>query len=230
MAIMTPRGLKIRLDVRTAFALIARLWRRDARTDAFCVLKTCEALEDVPAVLACVGALASAYNIEWPAWSIVVAMAAGRCVGVILTRTTAFELLRLSGIISLARIWSWVAGYGLLLLGSLVAVWSMRGYEGIGWWLVGSVVGFLAQMGLEFMIAFHAGSTMSEINFLGAYRLHARRLGVQTDPKVTLAEIESAAWRDCLIDYAVKWPEAVARFPDKAELVGALDPHRALAR
>lgn len=47
---MTPRGLKIRIEIPIGFTLIARLWKCDLNIDAFRVLKTVERLEHNPSV------------------------------------------------------------------------------------------------------------------------------------------------------------------------------------
>lgn len=57
MPVWTPRGLKIRFEPQYAFSLLARIWTRDERQDAYAVLKTTEAIEEVDGLLALVFAL-----------------------------------------------------------------------------------------------------------------------------------------------------------------------------
>ncbi len=66
MAIFTPRGLKIRLPVDYAFALMARLY---PKVDAFKVLKTTESLELIPSVITLLTGLVCFY-LRLPAFEI----------------------------------------------------------------------------------------------------------------------------------------------------------------
>jgi len=228
MALMTPRGLKIRLELPWAFGLMARLWTNDPRTDAFRVLKTCEAIEEVPSVIAYAAALTAALCAAWPPWSITLAMLTGAVLGTLLTQFGLFTLIRPLGLLFLGYFWSWISGYGLLLVAGLVAAWAAQGWQGPLWWFAGIFASFLARHGVDSVFQFRfyrllgQPFTAAEVNFFNAYRLHADRLGLARDLQVSDAEIETGDWRECLLDYAVKWPEAVARFPDKHELMRAM--------
>jgi len=216
---MTPRGLKIRLGLDWAFTLIARLWQKDPRTDAFRVLKTVEAIEYVPTVLAFAGSITAALVPSWPIWSVTIGAIAGTLLGVMLTRSGMFIILRPLGIMMLARAWSYFPGFGELHIVALVVRCLVRGWWLIPAWLVGHAAGAILQMGLEFLFVklYHKLTgqpfTPSEINFFYAYMLHADRLGITRDIDVSDSEIEQGKWYACLADYAEKWPEAVARFP-----------------
>ena len=229
---MTPRGLKVRLELPWAFGLLARLFEKDRRTDAFRVLKTCEAIESIPAVVSFIAGTTVAWHKDWPVWSICVAQIVGTLIGTLLTQYGLFVLVRPFGILALGSIWSWVSGYGLLLLSALVNSWMARGWVGIIWWLVGTVGAFFLRYVLEFLAVkkrFGLGGsemafTSSEVNFFNAYRLHAARLGIALDLEISEEEVESGLWRGCLLHYAMKYPEAVARFPDHAEIFNANGP------
>jgi len=219
MAIMTPTGLKIRLGVEWAFALLARLWKKDPATDAFRVLKTCEAIEYVPTVASLLAGLAVTLLCRDSLWTIPLAVVAGRLAGFILTQAGMFLIIRPFGLLVLARIWCHLPNTSIILYVILLAAL----YATLGWvipalWVAG---GLAARIVL--LVAEHAWIarnfrqtgepfTPAEVNFFNAYRLHADRLGLTRNISVPDEEIGLGDWQKCLMDYAVKYPEAVARF------------------
>lgn len=220
MAIMTPTGLKIRLGIEWSFALLARLWMKDPATDAFRVLKTCEAIEYVPTVATLLAGLAATLLSRDLLWTIPASIVAGRLAGFILTQAGMFAIIRPLGLLALGRIWCHIPYtsiiFYVLLLGTLFAT--------LGWiipalWVVGGIAAWIMTVVAEFACMRRnfrlTGEPLSpsEVNFFNAYRLHADRLGLTRDLTVPDEEIASENWKSCLMDYAAKYPEAVARFP-----------------
>ncbi|MDP6438580.1 MAG: hypothetical protein QGH74_03000 [Candidatus Brocadiia bacterium] len=212
---MTPRGLKIRLDIPRGFTLLARLWQKDNHTDAFRVLKTCEGLEYIPSILGFVAGLIGLVVGSSP-WHVLLAIVLGTVLGKVLTMFGMFRIPRLP---PLATLWSWAAGYGIFTLVGVAASWLSRGWEFAAFWVAGHVAAFIAStFVLEPMRTRHYKErmgyplTQSEINFFNAYRLRADRLGVTRDTEVSDSEVASGGWQACLEDYETKYPEAVARF------------------
>ncbi len=231
MSLMTPRGLKIRLPLPFAFALLARLWQKDRHTDAFRVLKTCEAIDDIPSVMSVLAGLlvvlpASNAAGLWVAGSMIV----GRLVGAILTRSGRFDVLRACGLVFFGRVRSWTPNVVSFLIGCsvLAAIALLRGWRMTAYWIVGYLLASCADGLLEFVWCFRANRavgyplTASETNFFHAYRLHADEIGVTRNLVLSESEQEELPWRECFLDYAVKWPEAVARFPDQGEVAEAI--------
>lgn len=232
MSLMTPRGLKIRLELPWAFGLMGRLWRKDPNTDAFTVLKTVEAIEHIPTLLTVIVGLIVALppnsgSLFW----IVLSMLSARIVGSLLTIFGVFIVLRPLGLLWLATVKSWmprVVEYGLVLVAGYSLI-RFRGWSIIPVWLgayfMASVIDLLI-IGIWSARRWHRltgfAFSPSELFFFHAYRLHADRLGLTRDLHVAATEAEANTWRDCLADYAEKWPEAVERFPDKVELGNAL--------
>jgi len=217
---MTPTGLKIRLNIEWAFALLARLWRKDPATDAFRVLKTCEAIEYVPTVASLLAGLAATLLSGERLWIIPISIIAGRLAGLVLTQRGMFVIIRPLGLLALARIWSFIPYTSIFIYVVLLGLL----YLALGWfvaalWVAGGLAATLVAMAAEF--AWIARSfrllgvplTPAEVNFFNAYRLHAGRLGVSLDITVPDEEIASGNWEACLTDYAEKYPKAVARFP-----------------
>ncbi len=225
---MTPRGLKIRIELPWAFGLIGRLWSRDSQIDAFRVLKTCEAIEFVPDTISWTIGVVVVVNSAMPNWSIAVAIVFGRALGVLLTQLGLFVILRPSGILHSARIWSYVSGYGIFLIGALALILIFRSWDASVWWITGLLIGGLVRHGIEFLFVWRNKKwigtpfTSSEINFFNAFRLHADSLGIPNTLEVSDSEIERGEWKKCLIDYAGKYPEAVRRFPSQEELEEAM--------
>lgn len=211
----TPRGLKIRIDVRNGFALLARLWKYDSATDAFRVLKTVEGLEIIPSIFGFVGAFVGLLmGSTW--WVVPVGLVMGNILGKLLTM---FGLFIIPGLPTLASLLSWIHGYGLLFMIGIFSALVLRGWEWAVAWIGGYLVAFvIAMMFIEparmkyYMNRAGFPFSQSEVNFFNAYRLHADRLGLPRSIDVTEDEIASGDWERCLGDYAEKYPKAVARF------------------
>ncbi len=179
MAIYTPRGLKIRIPARWAFGLIGRLWERDRQTDAFRVLKTCEAIESVPATLAYSAGIVAACLYPLSPWAIAPARVSGALLGLCLTQMGLFIILRPTGALGLAYVWSWVNGYGILLVVGIGIAFAQAGWQGAAFWVLGGIVAFLANEAVGFWLTawnfnrLGEAFTESEVNFFNACRLHA---------------------------------------------------------
>jgi len=212
---MTPRGLKIRIEIPMGFALMARLWNSDSNTDAFRVLKTVEGLEIIPSIVGFVVAfIALIYGHAW--WHVAAGLVAGRIFGKLLTAFGAFVI---PGLVTLATLFSWISGYGVLAVIGVASAWILKGWEYAVAWVGGLIVAyFISNWFMEFLIMKYYADKLgfpfshAEINFFNAYRLHADRLGLSRSLEVSEDEIESGDWQRCLEDYAAKYPEAAARF------------------
>jgi len=211
MAIYTPRGLKIRLTVDYAFALMARLY---PKVSAFQVLKTVEGIESLPQSIAFLAALLC-FFLNLPPWQIGAIVFA---VIVLLSLMTRFGFYVFPSIVKLGTIYSYLSGFGILLV--LLAAF---GFYWVGWRgvlayfaarVIGGVVNWILTMQETRMYFRKVGQalTASERNFFNAYRLHASALGITTDVEVTNEETESANWEPTFLDLATKYPEVVARF------------------
>jgi hypothetical protein len=233
MALMTPRGLKIRLDLERAFSLLGRLWVKDQRTDAFRVLKTCEAIELIPELLSlCVGLAIAVQLGTSSVWWVVPALLGGRIAGFFLIAFGRIDVLRAPGLLWCSLVWSYVP-FHLELMIALVGIPLVLGFH-CGWqlgllWITGCFLAVVVQMLLELVVFWRhhrlSGEpiTMAETSFFNAYRLHADRLGLPRDITVDDEEVASGIWVACLKDYASKWPEAVARFPVTQETQQLID-------
>ncbi|HLE17147.1 MAG TPA: hypothetical protein VI728_02550 [Syntrophales bacterium] len=115
MAIYTPRGLKIRLGMNHAFALMARLY---PKVDAFKVLKTTEGLESIPGMLAFIVGVTSFYSgfdpYEIGLYTLIASVAG--------TAITTFGIFIVPGLPKLGTLYSYISGFGILLI--LLAVYG----------------------------------------------------------------------------------------------------------
>jgi hypothetical protein len=206
-----PRGLKIRLTVDYAFALMARLY---PKVDAFRVLKTVEGIESLPQSFAYLAALVCFY-LNLPPWQIGLIVFA---VIILLSLMTRFGFYVFPSIVKLGTIYSYLSGFGILFV--LLAVF---GFYWVGWRgvlayfaarLVAGVVNWTLTMQETRMYFRKVGQALtgSERNFFNAYRLHASALGITTDVDVTDEETASTNWEPTFLDLATKYPDVVARF------------------
>ena len=210
MAIYTPRGLKIRLRMNHAFALMARLY---PKVDAFKVLKTTEGLESIPGMLALVVGLISFY-LGLDPYQIglytLIASVAG-------TAITTFGVFIVPGLPKLGTLYSYISGFGILLILSAVYGFVSVGWQGVVAFFIGKLIAGIINWGIEFWNTKRIHSkikiplTGSEINFFNAYRLHASELGKSTDITVSDEELKEENWKECFEDLAMRWPEVGRR-------------------
>ena len=213
MAVYTPRGLKVRLPVSYAFALIARVY---PRSDAFRVLQLTEAVENLGGLATFLaGLVAFSLRLEPLQIGIVVfvAVSIARVVHLLGLFVPPFTLL-----VPVSRMYGFVSGFGILLVGLLILGVVTVGWAGV----VGFAIGRLAS-GLVFVVAemihgkrIHRKTgiaiSASERSFFHAFRLEASRLGASTDLTVSDGELARTNWEPVLQDLSAKWPEVVSRF------------------
>ncbi|MBI2808150.1 MAG: hypothetical protein HYX68_24455 [Planctomycetes bacterium] len=214
MAIYTPRGLKIRLPLNFAFALMARLY---PRVSPFSVLKTTEGIELLPSLFTFVAAVtACAFKLD-PLVCGGIILGAG-VVGTLITLNGFFAI---PGLVELSTLFSYLHGFGLYLGAMAIVAYFTVGVWGVVAVLAALFASFVVGQVLEFRSSkstFDAAGialTAAERNFINAYRLHATALGVTTDVTATDAELSESNWASVLEDLARNWPEVVRRFtPD----------------
>lgn len=213
MALFTPRGLKLRLPTAYAFALMARVY---PHTDAFRILQLTEEVENLGALAAFLsGIVGFGLRLE-PVQVGILVFVAG----------SVFNLIHLRGLftrpvillLSISRIYSFLSGYGALLIGLLIFGFFMVGWEGVLAFVGGRAVGGIVFSIIEFVRnKYFFNSTgifisKSERSFLHAYRIEATRLGASTDLEVSDDELMPANWGEVFHDLETKWPVVVHRF------------------
>jgi len=213
MAIYTPKGLKIRLPLKYAFALMGRLY---PRVNPFAVLKTTEGIDSLPSLFTCVSALMTCgFKLDPLACGAII-LAAGVS-GILITMNGFFII---PGIVGASTLFSYMSGYGIYL-----AAMAIVAYVIIGTWGVVAVGGALfASFILRQLIELHFAKsslhsngvvlTAAEVHFINAYRLHAHKLGVTTDVTMEESELSESNWVEVLEDLARNWPRVVRRFTD----------------
>ena len=211
MPIYTPRGLKIRVAPAHAFALMAR---RYPKIDAFSVLKTTEGIEQSPASVALIVGLAC-FALGVDPWQVgLFVFLASITVSTMMLK----GLFIVPSIVSLGVGYSYVSGFGLLLILVVIAGYFLSGWETVFAFFVGK----FAASGLACLLEFQEAKryqkelghplTGSEVSFFNAYRLHADKLGVSSDLAITDEEEKEEFWGAVFADLATKYPEVVARF------------------
>ena len=213
MAVFTSRGLKLRLSTPYVFALITRVF---PKVDAFRVLQTTEAVENL-ARLAIFLAAIVAFSLSITPVQIGV---------LVFSVASAMHIVHLRGLfltpilllLPVSRVYGFLSGYGILLIGLLAFGFIQTGWEGIAGFLVGRLASgaVFGVVGWYYTRYIHreVGSifTASERSFFYAYRIEAARLGISTDLTVTDDELRQENWKPAFDDLAVKWPEVVDRF------------------
>jgi hypothetical protein len=194
-----------------AFPLIARLY---PKVDAFRVLKTTEGIESLPTMAAFLSGLYCFLSRVEPMTTGIVTFIAYLAAVIINLRGFYF----IPGLIALGTFYSYVSGYGILLILLGVTGLFVAGWQSVLAFFVAKFFAWAVAQALEFIDAkrvFRLSGfvfTASERHFFNAYRLHASRLGITTDISVSEEEAREENWQVVLEDLAVKWPQVVARF------------------
>jgi hypothetical protein len=215
MALFTPRGLKVRLAKPYAFALMARVF---PKADAFRVLQLTEEVENLPALAGFVAGITS-FSLHLSPIQI----------GIVVFATVfIFRLVHLFGffvppftfLLPVSRIYSFVAGYGVLLVGLLIFGYFTTGWRGVLAFIIARISCSLVVLVTEVLSMRHVyrqvgfSVTASERSFFHAFRLLASRFGVSTDLQVSDGELAPSHWEHVFHDLAFKWPVVVGRFTD----------------
>ncbi len=209
MPIFTPRGLKIRLGPISAFALLARL---EPTVRPIEVLRTTEAIENVPSlvgVLACVAAVV----VSAPSWTLFTTTFVAIVGFGALMRHGIFVI---PGLISLSRLYSRFSGWGLFSIAAMLLAWSTLGWRAALGYVAGRVGAGALNSYLElrrsrfYMTEIGSPLTSAEINFFSAYRLHALSVGMTTD--ITTFDHENETGEVSFMRFALEHPQLAARF------------------
>jgi hypothetical protein len=213
MALYTPRGLKIRLPVDYAFALIARL---HPKITAFKVLKMTEAIESIPPALTFATGLALLlFGVE-PLWIGISVFLVGIAGGLMIVSGRFIP-----GMTNLGMAYSYGSGYGVLLIILIAAGWFLSGWQGVLAFFISKFLsGAFNQLVLGSLVmrrmekAFGDALTVSELNFFSAYRIYARQLNKSDDIHVDDDELNPESWQPPFTELKLKWPEIVRRFSE----------------
>ena len=211
MPIYTPRGLKVRLSIDYAFALTARLY---PKVSAFEVLKTTEGIESLPQAFAFLAAL-TCFFFKLPPLQIGLVVF---IVTFLFSLMTRYGFYVFPSIVKIGTIYSYLAGFGLLLILLCVVGFYLVGWRGVLAYFVArfleGVIAKILDVRETRMYLREIGEplTASERNFINAYRLHASKVGVTVDASVEDEEREKENWELTFMDLALKYPEVVARF------------------
>jgi len=211
MAIFTPTGLKIRLPMDYAFALMARLY---PKVSAFRVLKTTEVIDLQPSFYASLAfVLALMFHQGYLASGLSVVLGGG--FGFTLRR---FGLVLFPGQVGLAVLYSYIGGIPFIYLPIAVVLIYFIGWKFVLIYLIARMIIWLVTFPIEITQMRHIfkdtrmAMGTSEHSFINAYRIHADHLGISTDTTVAPVELEEANWRKVYSGLAVNWPKVVSRF------------------
>jgi hypothetical protein len=213
MAIFTPRGLKIRVSLPYAFALMARLF---PRIDAFRVLQLTEEVENLISLATFIAGI-SVFAARLSPISVAVVIGV-TCFGFKMSHLFGLFVPPFKLLLPLSRVYSWFSGWGIFLVGLLVFGFFMVGWQGVVAFIVARIAaGWLAgaiDMAYSKYIFKKTGLavTASERSFFHAYRLLADQLGISRSIEVSEEEMQPDNWQRVFTDLKVKWPIVVSRF------------------
>ena len=211
MAIYTPKGLKVRLTVAQAFALMSRLY---PNVKPFDILKRTEAIDLLPATMSFITALAffsAISNLSYIGIAIILAST----IGILMNK---FGFYFIPGIIRLAATYSFFAGFGVLFITAIVYSYIRVGWKGPVVYLAASAFSGIIGWAEELLFMKRAYSatgfpiTGAERSFFNAYRLYAVTFGMTTDISLSDEELDDANWKPVFNDFSQEWPQVAARF------------------
>ena len=211
MSIYTPRGLKIRLPIDYAFALIARLY---PKVTAFEVLQLTETLENLPSALFFIGSIVSLI-FSLPFHQIFLVSFIAYTLGTLMNYL-GFYSVPLS--LFWSKVYGLLTGYGIFLLAIVICGLVFSSWQAI---LVVAFSRFMASI-LSWVLNIYRSRkvlkasgivlTLSEQHFINAYRLMAQKHGVTMDIDIQPEETEEEFWMPSLEHLADSWPQIVKRF------------------
>jgi hypothetical protein len=188
--------------------------RLGPKVTPFRVLKTTEGIESLPGMLAFIAGI-FAFALRLAPLEIGAAVAAAQIIGKLINLVGFYVV---PGLITISTFFSYVSGWGIFLIISVVAGLIFVGWQGsvaylLGWLSAGIVNLFLDSWGgARFSkLAGHPFS-MAELHFFSAYRIHATQLGITTDIDLAEVELEEENWGPTFREFEEQWPEVVARF------------------
>lgn len=216
MSIYTPRGLKIRLSIPYSFSLMARLF---PEVTPFKVLKTTEGIEAMPDLLVVIEAfIIIIFFPESTPTKISMVIFATYFVGYLMKITGIFFIPL---IVPLSVVFTYIQGYGLVAIGLAFAGYTKLGLIKtlviFGSVIITIILHHIFEMLRIFWSNFRSGGksylTVSELDFLNAYKLHAAIVGVNVNDDVSQSEIDEENWKEPYHWLENNWPEITRRMP-----------------
>ncbi len=213
MAIFTPRGLKLRLPVNYAFALMARL---HPKTDAFRVLQKTEEVENLGGLAVSVVSIVVFICRVDPI--MIGAVVFGTSLVFNMIHRFGFYVPPFTFLFPISRVYSWFSGYGIYFIGVIVLGLFTVGWKGLlanfaGRALAGVVAGQInMSWGRKLFEQTGMSLTMSERSFFYAYRLEANKLGESISLDVEDHELDEEHWMPAYEHLEYEWPDVTARF------------------
>lgn len=216
MGFRTPRGRQIDFATPDAFAIMGRIWKNDSKRDAYYILRTCEAFDNLPQLTTYAMGLTAAFVPILSLWMIPVGLVVGTGAGSILL----FSHLHLivPGLVRLLRLWNLIPELLRLLLPPLIIA-IVFGWLHTAFWLLGLLGASTLQLFIVAVASRRAqrktGLVLGQANFcfLEACQMCAMEAKVKFAEQVSL--IESARDQsakiseECLEDYARRCPQGI---------------------
>jgi hypothetical protein len=206
MAIYTPRGLKIRITIPYAFALMTRL---SPEITPFRILKTAESLASLHSTLVFITGIICFIMRLSP-------LTIGLFVWAIHLLGTYMQTLRsLPGVLAISTLHSYISGFGLSSLTIFIVGFYSVGWRGIfAFFLAKFIAGTCCASFLFWKAIRKSGLSPHEVVFFDAYVIHALKCGKTTDINLSDTEMFKEYWYPTFEKFALEWPQIVQRFTD----------------
>lgn len=204
MGFTTPRGRQIDISKDKAFAIMGRICKHNSKYDAYYILRTCDAIDNFPQIIAYIFGIAIAFYSPSRIWMIPIALAVGSLIGSLFL-ISAFYPLVVRPLLPLLHRWNLIPELIRLLI-PLVIIFFLIGWYGALVWMIGLVV---AQIINITIITFagrmtyrKTGSTLGQADrcFLQACEICAMKAGVDFDMYNTWVKSENTELKDSTED------------------------------
>ena len=203
-AFITPRGVKIRMPVEDAFAMMGRLYPKRKPEE---ILKTVEGLDFISNMVVYITLLFLIYmNVNIISFILLTSIAVIFAKFIVHKGLIFSHRMIIPYYLSLIPFTIW---YAVMF----VFAFLNNGLSGVGILLGALIISFVIENIYESFVvkAYNGKITMAEIEFILAYRLHAVSVNIawEEDCYDMEAEIENNTWEKPLYEYISKFPHTI---------------------
>lgn len=208
METYTPRGLKIRIPVQYSFSLMSRLF---PTVTPFTVLKTTEGIDLLSNLLAVIATIIIIF--KFPNESLIykaIGILAAYYIGYLMQITGIFFI---PYIIRLSELYSYINGFGIVTVILGICGYFKMGLSDTIIIIILLFVPHITDWIIDMARAIWCKAkdrpylTMSELDFLNAYKMHAAAIGANVDTFVSEEEMQSGEWKKPYAWLQINWPQ-----------------------
>ncbi|GGK36160.1 hypothetical protein GCM10010965_31410 [Caldalkalibacillus thermarum] len=202
----SPRGVKIRIPVREAFTIMARLYPKRKPED---IMRTVEGIESLPSLFSTVSILMGLFmGLSW--WAIIILSGFATLLAMIMINVGAL----ISHKMTIAYYYSFIPFYIRYLLLFVLGYFAFSSWYGILIVIGAKLCSTIAQYFYEYQLIKKFKDhkvTFAEVIFIQAFRLNAVSIGVEWREEAYDEEEEknSDKWKKPFEEYINKYPHTL---------------------